>query len=63
MILVPAMDGVMSLKKIAGSDISLASGMSYQAEASYRLANDMWQVKHLKGLTFVSEIISKVVPR
>jgi len=53
----------MSLKKIAGYDISLASGMSCQAEASYRLANDMWQVKHLKGLTFVSEIISKVVPR
>lgn len=27
--------------------------------AAYRLANDMWQVKHLNGLTFVSEMVSE----
>jgi hypothetical protein len=32
-------------------------------KAAYRLANDMWQVKHLKGLTLVSEMVSKVLPR
>lgn len=51
------MNGVMSLQEVAIRMVSLMVDDGRQlmiVDWTYRLAKDIWQVKHLKGLTLVS---------
>lgn len=53
LILVSSMNCVMSLKEIP-INLRLVSKKEILIRDTYLLANDMWQVKHLNGLTLVS---------
>ena len=49
------MDGVVSLKEVPERWVSMTIDDDDDAfDRTYLLAKDIWQVKHLKGLTLVS---------